>query len=232
MKYITAFIMVFFIILIACESKKTPQESTDHVKDAYTFATPKGSELLPAERGPVRDVYEPPAVNLASFKLKLDGKVSTHLELGWRQIQEMQSVSTDTMLMYCVEGWEVWGVWRGISINELLDSAQPAEDATHVLFHGIDGYTTAMPMTYLRKYNAILAYEVNGRPLKKHDGYPLRLVAFGLFGYKWAKYVTRLELISGSRLGFWEKYGYDDKALVPVERRRFYEGANAEPIEF
>ena len=63
-------------------------------------------------------------------------------------------------------------------------------------------------MAYLRKYNAILAHEVNGQPLKNHDGYPLRLIAFGLFGYKWAKYVARLELISGPRLGFWEKYGH------------------------
>jgi len=78
----------------------------------------------------------------------------------------------------------------------------------------------------------MLAYAVNGEPLGINDGYPLRLTAFGLFGYKWANYINRIELINGPSLGFWERYGYDDKAVVPLERRTFYEGEDAQPIEY
>ena len=226
-KYLILISLLFF----GCENKNEPT-STAPKPDSYTFATPNGGELPPAERGPIRDVFEPPPINLETFRLTVDGSVENPLSISWRQIKEWKSVTTDTSFMYCVEGWEVWGVWKGISVKELLNLAKPLDGASHVMFHGADGYTTAMPINYLVNYNSLLAYDVNGEPLKVNDGYPLRLTAFGLFGYKWAKYVTRLEVINKARLGFWEEYGYDDKAVVPLERRQFYEGPDARLIEF
>ena len=223
--------LIIILALVSCTEKQSSQIELPS-NDAFTYATPNGSELLPAERGPVRDVFEPPPINLERFRLTVDGLADAPFSLSWQELLNKNIVDTDTMIMYCVEGWEVWGVWRGVPLAALLDSAAPKEEATHVMFHGVDGYTSAMPIAYLRKYNALLAYNVNGNPLGMHDGYPLRLVAFGLFGYKWAKYINRLELINGPKLGFWERYGYSDKAVVPLERRKFYEGENAQPIEF
>lgn len=223
--------VIVFIFTLACQKQENPQNNSNRI-DGLTRTTPNGGILLPAQDGPIRDVFEPPAIRLETFQLKIDGLVKSPQTFSWDQILKRQSVQTDTMIMYCVEGWEVWGQWKGLAIKDLLDTAVPEENATHVLFWGIDGYSTAMPIAYLLKYKTMLAYEVNGQPLKKRDGYPLRLVAFGLFGYKWAKYVTRLELINGPQLGYWESYGYDDKALVPLSRRKFYEGANAQPIDY
>ena len=82
------------------------------------------------------------------------------------------------------------------------------------------------------KYDAMLAYQVNGSPLKQHDGFPFRLIAVGKYGYKWAKWVNKLEVINKSRVGYWEGYGYSDRADVPIERRRYYEGSDAKPLEY
>ena len=232
MKLFCSLLIASATIIASCADKSSPQETQNPRIDGFTRATPGGGEFRPAERGPVRDVFEPPPVNLERFQLIIDGEVGTPRTLSWEQILALQAVETDTSIMYCVEGWEVWGVWRGISVSKLISSVSPNPDATHVMFHGIDGYSTALPISYLVKYETLLAYKVNGESLGTNDGYPLRLVAFGLFGYKWAKYVTRMQLINGPKLGFWELYGYNDKAIVALERRKFYEGENALPIEY
>lgn len=224
--------LLFVVLLVFQCNDKNPQKNTESKPDGFTRATPKGGELLPAERGPVRDAFNAPPIDLSTFALTVDGMVDSSLTLSWPQILQMQQASSDTMIMYCVEGWEVYGVWKGVSVAELLKAARPQPEATHILFQGVDGYTTALPLAYLLKYNAMLAYQVNGAPLLKHDGYPLRLVAFGLLGYKWAKYVNRLQLIQGTRYGFWERLGYDNTALVPLNRRFFYEGIAAQAIEY
>jgi DMSO/TMAO reductase YedYZ molybdopterin-dependent catalytic subunit len=200
--------------------------------DVTKMMTPGGEKLQPAEDGPVRSALGEPAIDLATFKLEITGLVDSSYFLTWTQIRDMPAVYSDTILMYCVEGWEVWGDWKGTLVKDLLDKAHVQPDGEYVLFTGVDGYTTALPVSYLRRYNAILAYEVNRSPLKEHDGFPLRLVAFGKFGYKWAKWVNKLEVMNKSQIGYWEGYGFSDEANVPLTRRVYYEGQNARPLEY
>ena len=208
-----------------------PGEDNPNI-DGISMATPDGGELPRAEEGPVRSALGEPEVNLETFQLSVTGLVDSAFTLSWEEIQNFPVTSTDTMIMYCVEGWEVWGVWKGMLVQDLLDKAHLQSDAQHVKLVGRDGYTTSLPISYLIKYNAILAYEVNLAPLQKQDGFPLRLIAFGKYGYKWAKWVTKLEVIHKSQLGFWEKYGYSDQGDVILERRRHYEGADVKPLEY
>jgi len=117
-------------------------------------------------------------------------------------------------------------------VKDLLDKANVQQKGKYVLFHSVDGYKTALPISYLEKYSALLAYQVNGKPLKVNDGFPLRLIAFGKYGYKWAKWVDKLDVIYQSMLGYWENYGYSDKADVPIQRRRYYEGSNVKLLNY
>ena len=89
-----------------------------------------------------------------------------------------------------------------------------------------------MPISYLEKYNAMLAYQVNNSPLQKQDGFPLRLIAFGKYGYKWAKWICQLTVIEESQLGYWEKLGFSDQGDVSMDRRRFYEGDSIRPLKY
>jgi DMSO/TMAO reductase YedYZ molybdopterin-dependent catalytic subunit len=60
----------------------------------------------------------------------------------------------------------------------------------------------------------ILAYDMNGEPLKEAYGAPLRLRLERQLGYKMAKYVMRIEAVAsfahlyGGRGGYWEDRGY------------------------
>ncbi len=236
--------MKFIIILLlglttnpqlSCGNKDITREAhsgnTDPI-DVTTMATPKGGRLRPAAEGPERSALGQPEVNLDSYQLTISGLADSSFSLNWEEIQRWHPVYSDTILMYCVEGWEVWGNWKGILVKELLQKASLKADAQYVLFRCIDGYTTSLPIDYIEKYNVMLAYEVNGEPLEKSDGFPLRLIAFGKYGYKWAKWVSSLGVIDKSQLGYWELYGYSDQANVPLERRKYYEGPDAQPLDY
>ncbi len=200
--------------------------------DVTSMATPNGGRLKPAEEGPVRSALGQPDIELDSFRLSVSGLVDSAFSLSWGEIQDWPSVYSDTILMYCVDGWEVWGNWRGILVNDLLREARLEENGAHVMFHSVDGYSTSLPVSYIEKYNTLLAYEVNGSHLADYDGFPLRLIAFGKYGYKWAKWVNWLEVVAEPLPGFWESAGYDNRADVPLERRRYYEGPDAEPLDY
>ena len=117
-------------------------------------------------------------------------------------------------------------------MTELLEQAGLKDDAAHVLFQCEEGYSTSLPLSYIKKYRVLLSYEVNGNYLKKRDGFPLRVIAFGKFGYKWAKWVNTLTVLDNSQMGYWEEYGYSDEANVPLERRKYFEGPNAQALEY
>jgi DMSO/TMAO reductase YedYZ molybdopterin-dependent catalytic subunit len=234
-KSISMFVILAAGLFLSCSEEKEPvtdEDKTNHEIDGTTMATPDGGELPSAVEGPVRSALGEPVIQLETFKLMVTGLVDSSYSLSWEEINEMPASYTDTMIMYCVEGWEVWGNWKGILVKDLLEKAHVQVEGEFVLFESMDGYRTALPVAYLEKYHALLSYEVNGAPLQKHDGFPLRLIAFGKYGYKWAKWVTGLEVISNSQLGYWEKLGYSDQADVPLDRRRFYEGDTVKPLNF
>lgn len=222
--------LAIFLLLLNSLACKNPTQTRRYPVDVTTAATPNGKKLNPAEQGPVRSVLGEPKIDLATFRLTISGLVDSSFALSWQEIQQHPAVFSDTILMYCVEGWEVWGNWQGILIPDLLRQTKLKPDASHVLFHCVEGYTTTLPLAYLEKYQCLLAYAVNGKFLAPQDGFPLRLVAFGKYGYKWAKWVTALEVIAEPVAGYWEARGYPDRADVPLSRREFYEGPTVTPL--
>lgn len=232
---ITIIAILFFGSLSGCVDDKDLEKNDNEANygiEGLPRATPNGGKLYPAEEGPVRSALGEPEIDLATFQLTVTGLVDSSYSLGWEEIQELPAVFTDTMMMYCVEGWEVWGNWKGVLIKDLLDRAHLSDDGEFVLFESSDGYQTALPASYLLKYNAMLAYEVNNAPLQKHDGFPLRLIAYGKYGYKWAKWVNKLTVMNESQPGYWEERGYEDRADVPISRRKYYEGNDIQPLEY
>jgi len=237
MRIITILILgLTFCVQLSCKNDNKIQNPnnnfTNEGADIITMATPNGGKLKPAEEGLVRSALGQPQIDLNTFQLTVSGLVDSSFILTWEDIQNWPAVYSDTMLMYCVEGWEVIGNWKGILVEELLQRASVKDSGKFVLFHCVEGYRTALPISYLEKYKAMLAYQVNGERLKDRNGFPLRLVSFGKFGYKWAKWVNKLEILSESKIGYWEQYGYSDKADVKLDRRKHYEGDNAQSLDY
>jgi DMSO/TMAO reductase YedYZ molybdopterin-dependent catalytic subunit len=70
------------------------------------------------------------------------------------------------------------------------------------------------PRNYVLKNNIILAYRLNDVPLSPDRGFSLQLVAESKYGYKWAKWIVRIELSDSPYRGYWEDRGYNNTADV------------------
>ncbi|MED5569530.1 MAG: molybdopterin-dependent oxidoreductase [Chloroflexota bacterium] len=123
------------------------------------------------------------------------------------------SISFGALKTYTVVDRQITMMMRGVSLAALLEPAEPRPDADTAIFHRADGYFTTHPLADLIETDALLAYEINGQEAPVH-GFPLRLVAPKKYGYKWAKWVVRIELASDSPLGYWEQRGLPNRAWV------------------
>ena len=148
----------------------------------------------------------------SGYALTVDGSVGSPLRLGMDELKVLAAVERPVTLD-CVGGSRNNCVMRGISFQELLEMAGPDEDVRTAVFHCADGFFTTHPVEDLINTQAFMAYEVNGQELSEH-GFPLRLVAPGKYGYKWAKWVERIEFVPGSPKGYWEQRGLPDRAWV------------------
>ena len=60
----------------------------------------------------------------------------------------------------------------------------------------------------------LLAYGINDVTLPDERGFPLQLVAKSRYGYKWAKWITKIEVTDKEVRGYWESRGYSNSARV------------------
>jgi DMSO/TMAO reductase YedYZ molybdopterin-dependent catalytic subunit len=106
-------------------------------------------------------------------------------------------------------------LWEGIILKDLLDKVEIKNSANTVIFYAEDGYSTSLPLKTILDRDMMLAYKMNGVTLPPERGYPFQLVAEDKLGYKWIKWITRIELSDDKDyLGYWEERGYDNEADI------------------
>ncbi len=117
----------------------------------------------------------------------------------------------------CVEGWSFTAKWTGPTLNSIFAAAKVKPEALIAIFHTTDvpeGYSS-LDLSYIRDNNIIIALKDNDITLTADRGFPFQVVAMSKFGYKWAKWITRIELSSDTTFrGYWESYGYNNNADV------------------
>jgi DMSO/TMAO reductase YedYZ molybdopterin-dependent catalytic subunit len=156
-----------------------------------------------------------PSFDEATWRLRIDGQVRRPLELSYDELLALpkaEQIST----FHCVTGWIVKGVrWGGVRFHDLLAEAQPLPRARALHFisaeHPYDDY---LELRQVALPNVMLAYEMDGKPLPREHGAPVRVVIPEMYGYKNVKWVERIELVSGPGAGYWEQRGYDRDAWV------------------
>ena len=99
----------------------------------------------------------------------------------------------------------------------IFDDAKVKPGAKIVIFHTADvpeGYSS-LDLSYIRDNNIIIALKLNDITLPPERGFPFQVVAESKFGYKWAKWITRIEISDNTSFrGFWEGYGYNNNADI------------------
>ena len=134
-------------------------------------------------------------VNPEQWRLEISGKVKKPYQLSYSQILELP-VMERKILMICPGVFANQGLWKGVSIWELLETAGIQEGVTHVTLRGAGSYNEKVDrfeLEYVRSNKVFLAYQVNGKVLPQKHGFPLRAVADDKYGSTWTKYVHTVE---------------------------------------
>jgi DMSO/TMAO reductase YedYZ molybdopterin-dependent catalytic subunit len=164
------------------------------------------------EKWPVLDLGRIPQVPLAKWRFVVVGAAEQRVELDWAGLLALPQVE-DVSDFHCVTGWSRLDVpWKGVRVADVLALARPRPEATHLLAHAFDGYTTNVPLEEALKDDVLLVHGADGGPLPVEHGGPVRMITPQLWAWKGAKWVSAFEVLAGDRRGFWEERGYSNTA--------------------
>lgn len=162
------------------------------------------------QKWPVLDAYGPPALDEASWNLRIDGWVREPVEWNWEEFNKLPRVKVFADF-HCVTRWSRLGnTWEGVSTRELVERAGGAlSSAKFVVAHGFDGgWTTNLPLDAFLAEDALIANLHDGEQISLEHGGPVRLIIPRLYAWKSAKWLKKIELVPDDRAGFWERNGY------------------------
>jgi len=156
-----------------------------------------------------------PRFDPGTWRLQIDGLVEQPQSLTYdelRRLPRAEQVST----FHCVTGWSVKNVrWAGVRFRDLLAPARPLANGTVLSFVSAEKpYVDTLTLRQAELHDAMLAYEMDGAPLAREHGAPVRVVIPEMYGYKNVKWVERITVADAVESGYWEQRGYDVDAWV------------------
>jgi DMSO/TMAO reductase YedYZ molybdopterin-dependent catalytic subunit len=197
-----------------------------------------GGVVMPNASFYIRNHFQIPKLDPASWQLQIGGLVERPLSLSLRDLLNMRSQARVVTLECAGNGrsvleprvsgeqWNFGAVstaeWSGVPLMEVLDRAGVKREALQVLFRGIDSGMVeghAHPISFERSLSlddargeeVLLAYAMNGEPLPVQHGYPLRVIVPSWYAVASVKWLTAIELIAEPFHGHYqtEKYVYE-----------------------
>ncbi|MEK0086018.1 molybdopterin-dependent oxidoreductase [Benzoatithermus flavus] len=199
-----------------------------------------------------------PEVDASAWRLKVGGEAAASpLELALDQLRREFEPVELVAVCQCsgnrrglsqphVQGIE-WGLgamgnarWKGARLKDVLARAGLRKDAVEVAFNGADGppldktpdFAKSLPVWKAVQDEVLVAYEMNGEPLPRWNGFPARIVVPGWTATYWVKHVTTIEALRQPFSGYWVKSAYRvPRTLFPtVERFLSQENETTTPI--
>lgn len=187
------------------------------MEQAQARQAPPGQRYIP--RFIIYAEFGIPKVDIARYRLRVEGLVEKRLEISYEELRKLADMEY-TADFHCVTGWSVADVkWKGVPIARIMEMAGVKREARWLYTVSLDGYTTVLPVEDIRDPRAIVAIEINGRPLTIEQGFPARIFVPHLYGWKGAKWVERLVFIDHYIDGYWEERGYHERGNVWEEER-------------
>ncbi len=174
----------------------------------------KGKNL--SSIGEIRNnaIRGPQYIDPKTYRLKVTGLVKKPLSLTYTEVKALPRYRKIVSLN-CVEGWSVDILWQGVLVKDILTKAQYDPRASVVIFKCADGYSSSLPLTYIVDRKILLADSMNNVEIPNVAGFPFQVVAEDKWGYKWAKWVTEIEVSNDTAFrGYWESRGYSNDGTV------------------
>jgi DMSO/TMAO reductase YedYZ molybdopterin-dependent catalytic subunit len=210
-------------------------------KEPKNLETPFGqvdSFLTPTELFYIRSHFPTPSLDVASYRLKIDGAVQSPLSFSYEELRQMSS-ETRVATLECAGNsrvflvpqadgaqWELGAVgnaeWTGVPLTDLLERAGLREDVCEIVLEGADRGTPKEPpippnpISYARSLQrdkamgreVLVVYQMNGRDLPQDHGYPVRAIVPGHYGMASVKWLTRIRAVREPFCGYWQTSDY------------------------
>jgi sulfite dehydrogenase len=176
----------------------------------------------------------PTSVDLATWRLKVQGRVDRPLELSMEDLKTKFPPARVVAVNQCsgnsrgrfaprVLGGE-WGdgamgnaEWVGARMRDILAMAGVRQGSVQVTFDGLDKPAFPTVPDFVKSLDlaritedpdVIVAYQMNGQPLPMLNGYPARLVVPGWYATYWVKNLSEIDVIDHVFEKFWMKPAY------------------------
>jgi methionine sulfoxide reductase catalytic subunit len=210
--------------------KVTPLEAITHYNNFYEFGTDKSD----------------PAENAKNFKtspwtLKVEGEVAKPLTFDYDQLSKIAPLEERIYRHRCVEAWSIVVPWIGFPLNSLLKQAQPTAKAKYVAFESYYDprqmpqarwagiafpYVEGLRLDEAMHPLTLLAVGLYGETLPNQDGAPIRLVVPWKYGFKSAKSLVKIRLVSKQPPTTWNlsapnEYGFYSNVNPHVDHPRW-----------
>ena len=193
--------------------------------------------ITPAEWFYVRTHGSIPDLDETDFALVVDGEVDAPLRLSMSDLRQKFEKGTVMAALQCagnrrtemiavapIPGEVAWGsqaignaVWSGARLRDVIAAAKPRPQAKHVAFLGADeidkngeriGFGASIAIGKALEHDTLLAYEMNGLPLDRVHGAPLRGVVPGFIGARSVKWLTKVTLQSNESANYYQAHSY------------------------
>ncbi|MBU0629141.1 MAG: molybdopterin-dependent oxidoreductase [Nanoarchaeota archaeon] len=218
--------MILSIFILGCTPPPTVQDSIESRAQSLAGrnqSIPLNSVEITEYEGKQLDTMEnvldvsikgPQYVDINKYQLEVVGLVESPKKYSYEEVLALQEYSK-LVTLHCVMGWSATVLWEGVLLKDLFNEVKVKPEANTVIFYAYDGYTTSLPLSYILDNNIILADKINNVTLVPERGFPFELVAEDKYGYKWIKWVTKIEISDDLNYkGYWEKRGYDNNADI------------------
>lgn len=186
--------------------------------------------LTPKDQFFTTQHYGHPAIEPANFALKISGLVQREKSFSLDELRKMRS--TDVVAGFeCSgnsrprQGLASNGRWTGVPLKTVLDLAGLSPEARELVFFGADHgeedvdfrgtifkvdqqFGRSLPRDKALSPEPLLAYALNGEPLTRHQGFPLRLVVPGWYGVANVKWLSTIHAQADPYLGKFQARWY------------------------
>ncbi len=186
--------------------------------------------LTPAGQFFTTQHYGHPALDAATHRLTVTGLVDRTLSLSVDELKRMKQVDVVAGFECSgnsrpLQGLSGNGRWTGVPLREVLQRAGVKADAREFVFFGADhgeeevdfrGRVTKVDQQFGRSLvrekalsaEPLVAHSLNGEPLTKHQGFPLRLIVPGWYGVANVKWLSQIHAQDDPYLGKYQARWY------------------------
>ncbi len=193
--------------------------------------------ITPADQYYAVQHFDRPAVDPATYRLKLTGLVKKPVEFSLDDLRAMHSTEMTVgyecsgNTAHSMEGLVSCGRFTGVPLRHILKQVGVDPKAREVVFFGADHgplevafrkqtfsldqqYGRSITLENALKPEPLVAFELNGQPLRREQGFPVRLIMPGWYGMANVKWLTEVHLQEDRFLGNFQARWY--RSLVGV----------------